>query len=193
MLVCLSLVLIASCTTEEDQGARGDADLVLTGARIFTSNEEMPWADTVAISDGRFVYVGDAAGATEYQSDSKQFVDLHGRLVIPGLVDAHAHPGYVDVEHFGEISETSEEDMLAAVKRYADEHPDDKWLRLCCWPIGLYIDGNQGPDKQTLDAVVPDRPVWCGSSASGGTAVGLTQKLWRCWESTRTLQTPSPA
>ena len=160
MLVCLSLVLIASCTTEEDQGARGDADLVLTGARIFTSNEEMPWADTVAISDGRFVYVGDAAGATEYQSDSKQFVDLHGRLVIPGLVDAHAHPGYVDVEHFGEISETSEEDMLAAVKRYADEHPDDKWLRLCCWPIGLYIDGNQGPDKQTLDAVVPDRPVW---------------------------------
>jgi len=33
-------------------------------------------------------------------------------------------------------------------------------LRLCCWPVGLYVKGNQGPNKKTLDAVVPDRPVW---------------------------------
>ena len=152
--------LFTSCVSCGDTENRESADLILAGARIFTSNEQQPWAEAVAIKNGRFIYVGDSAGASKYLSDNTQSFDLKGRLVIPGLVDAHAHPGYVDVEHFGEILETSEKEILAAVKKYAEEHPDDEWLRLCCWPIGLYVEGNQGPDKRTLDAVVPDRPVW---------------------------------
>lgn len=154
-------VLAASCTSGGNGG--GDqpaADLVLTGAKIFTSNRQQPWAETVAIKDGRFIYVGDSSGAAAFRSDSTAVVDLDGRLVIPGLVDSHAHPGYIDVEQYGNIAETSEEAMLDAVRQYADEHPDDEWLRLCCWPLGLYVKGNQGPDKRTLDAVIPDRPVW---------------------------------
>jgi len=152
--------LITSCVSCADREHQESADLILTGARIFTSNKQQPWAEAVAIKNGRFIYVGDSTGASKYLSDDTQSVDLEGRLVIPGLVDAHAHPGYIDVEHFGDIAETSEEKMLAAVKKYAEDHPDDEWLRLCCWPIGLYVEGNQGPDKRTLDAVVPDRPVW---------------------------------
>lgn len=79
---------------------------------------------------------------------------------MPGLVDAHAHPGYLGVERFGEITETSEAPMLTAIKRYAEEHPDAPWLQLCCWPIDLYVRGGEGPDKRKLDAIVPDRPVW---------------------------------
>jgi len=159
-LVGLSGFLITSCMSCGDRKQQESADLILSGAKIFTSNEQQPWAEAVAIKNGRFIYVGDSTGASKYLSDNTQSVDLKGRLVIPGLVDAHAHPGYVDVEHFGEILETSEKEMLAAVKKYADEHPNDEWLRLCCWPVGLYVEGNQGPDKRILDAVVPDRPVW---------------------------------
>ena len=157
--------LIASCTSGEGGGDQQGADLILSGAKIFTSNTQQPWAEAVAVKDGRFTYVGDSAGALAYQSDNTRSINLEGRLVIPGLVDSHAHPGYIDVEQYGEISETNEEDMLAAVRKYADEHPDDEWLRLCCWPIGLYVKGNQGPDKQVLDAVVPDRPLWFVSEA----------------------------
>ncbi len=159
-LVGLLGILAASCTSGGDGGDQERADLILTGAKIFTSNRQQPWAETVAIRNGRFIYVGDSTGAAKFRSDSTHFIDLDGRLVIPGLVDAHAHPGYIDVEQYGEISETSEEELLADVKQYAEEHPDDEWLRLCCWPVGLYVEGNQGPDKRTLDAVVPDRPVW---------------------------------
>jgi len=158
--VGLSGILIASCTSDRDVGGQESADLILNGAKIFTANEQQPWAEAIAIKNGNFIYVGDSAGASKYRSDATQSVNLEGRLVIPGLVDSHAHPGYIDVEQYGSITETSEEAMLAAVKKYADEHPDDKWLRLCCWPIDLYVAGSQGPDKQTLDAVVPDRPVW---------------------------------
>ena len=159
-LVGLLGFLITSCTSGGDGGSQESADLILTGAKIFTSNKQQPWAEAVAIKNGRFIYVGDSTGTTKYLSDGTQSVNLEGRLVIPGLVDSHAHPGYIEVEQYGNIAETSEEAMLAAVKKYADEHPDDEWLRLCCWAVDLYVEGSQGPDKQTLDAVVPDRPVW---------------------------------
>ena len=159
-LVGLVGFLIASCTSGGDGGSQEGADLILSGAKIFTSNEQQPWAEALAVKNGHFIYVGDSAGVSKYRSDSTRFVNLEGRLVIPGLVDSHAHPGYIDVEQYGDILETSEENLLAAVKKYAEEHPDDEWLRLCCWPINLFVKGNQGPDKKTLDAVVPDRPVW---------------------------------
>jgi hypothetical protein len=159
-LVGLLGILIASCVPGGDGDNQASADLILSGAKIFTSNKQQPWAEAVAIKNGRFIYVGDSSGASRFRSDSTRSIDLGGRLVIPGLVDAHAHPGYIEVEQYGAISETSEEEMLAAVKKYAEEHPDDEWLRLCCWPIDLYVHGNQGPIRQTLDAVVPDRPLW---------------------------------
>ncbi len=160
LILALSGFLIASCTSGGDAGDQEAADLILSGAKIFTSNKQQPWAEAVAVKNGRFIYVGDSAGVSKYRSDSTHSVDLDGRLVIPGLVDSHAHPGYIDVEQYGDISETNEEDMLAAVKAYADEHPDEEWLRLCCWPVDWYVKGNQGPDKRILDAVVPDRSVW---------------------------------
>jgi len=159
-LLSLAAFLIASCTSGGDGENRESADLILDDARIFTSNETQPWAEAVAIKDGRFIYVGDTSGVSQFHGESTQSHELDGRLVIPGIVDSHAHPGYIDVEQYGEISESTEEEMLAAVKKYAKEHPDDEWLRLCCWPIGLYVHGNQGPTKEILDAVVPDRPLW---------------------------------
>jgi predicted amidohydrolase YtcJ len=153
-------ILMASFTLGGVGGDQESADLILSGAKTFTSNKQQPWAEAVAIKNGNFIYVGDSAGVSKYRSDSTEFINLEGRLMIPGLVDAHAHPGYIDVEQYGEISEKGEKEMLTAVKKYADEHPDDEWLRLCCWPIDLYVKGNQGPDKRILDAIVPDRPVW---------------------------------
>jgi len=154
------VTLVASCSFNGDEGGQESADLILTGARIFTSNMQQPWAEAVAIRDGRSIHVGDSAGVSEFRADNTQIVDLDGRLVIPGIVDSHAHPGYIDVEQYGEISATTEAELLAAVKAFAEANPGDGWLRLCCWPIDLYVEGNSGPLKETLDAVVSDRPLW---------------------------------
>lgn len=159
-IVGLLGVLAASCTPGEDSGNEASADLILKDASVFTSNRHQPWAEAVAIKGDRFVYVGDSAGAQAFRDDNTKVIDLEGRLVIAGLVDSHAHPGYIDVEQYGEISATDEDELLAAVKDYAEAHPGDGWLRLCCWPIDLYVEGNQGPLKETLDAVVADRPIW---------------------------------
>ncbi|HIG43951.1 MAG TPA: hypothetical protein EYQ14_25980, partial [Gammaproteobacteria bacterium] len=153
-------VVVTPCVSGSDQSQGASVDLILTGAKIFTSNKQQPWAEAVVIKNGRFIYVGDSVGASKYRDNESDSFNLEGRLVIPGLVDSHAHPGYIDIEHFGDILETNEEKMLAAVKKYANEHPDDEWLRLCCWPVELYVNGNRGPNREKLDSVVPDRPVW---------------------------------
>ena len=84
--------LVVACTRGGDEASPEAADLILTGGKVYTSNEGQPWADSIAIRDGRFAFVGDAAGATAFQSDNTRVVDLDGRLVTPGLIDAHAHP-----------------------------------------------------------------------------------------------------
>ena len=164
-LTAVLAVLATACKPASDSSPEETADMIITNARIFTSNKQQPWAEAVAIKGGKFIYVGDEAGALKYSSKSSRSIDLKGRLVLPGMVDSHAHPGYIGVEHFGEIPETNREDMLTAVKAYADAHPDDEVLRLCCWPIDMYVQGAEGPNKAELDAIVPDRPLWFASAA----------------------------
>jgi len=55
-------ILAASCTSGGEGEDHESAELILTGAKIFTSNAQQPWAETVAIKDGRFIYVGDSTG-----------------------------------------------------------------------------------------------------------------------------------
>ena len=121
------LIVFAVCAQAVADGSTTEsADLVVTGARIYTSDQQQPWAEALAIKDGRFVYVGDASGIASYTS--ARSVGLQGKLVIPGLVDGHAHPGYVNVEKFGEVEGDTPEELLAAVKAYAETHLDEEWL-----------------------------------------------------------------
>ena len=60
-LAFIGLALTA-CNQQQDSVAQG-ADWVLTNGRIYTVDEERPWAEAVVIKDGEFVYVGDNAGA----------------------------------------------------------------------------------------------------------------------------------
>ena len=157
------LAALAACSQEAaDSSAPEGVDLIITGARIFTSDEQQPWAEALAIKEGKFVYVGDASGLDSYTS--MRSIDLRGKLVIPGLTDGHSHPGYVNVEDFGEVEGDTPEELLASVKAYADAHPDKEWLRPCCWPTDMFVQGDEGPRKEVLDAVVPDRLVWFESA-----------------------------
>ena len=99
LIVLLTLLSGYACESREPQdggpAAVLEADLVIKNAKIFTSNSEQTWAEAVAISDGEFVYVGDDEGIKSIQTAMS--FDLQGRVVLPGLIDGHAHPGYVNV------------------------------------------------------------------------------------------------
>jgi predicted amidohydrolase YtcJ len=74
------------------------ADYVLTNARIYTEDAARSTAAAVAVKDGRIIYVGATAGAAALVGPATEVEQAGGRLVLPGLVDAHIHPtGIVDL------------------------------------------------------------------------------------------------
>ena len=163
-LAFIGLALTA-CNQQQDSVAPG-ADWVLTNGHIYTVDEERPWAEAVVIKDGEFVYVGDNAGADSYISDGVEVTDLGGRMVIPGLVDAHTHPGQIDLTRYeARFEANTREAFMAELEAYAQENRGDGWLRGCCWPTYVFVDGSKGPDRADLDPIFPDRPVWLKSSA----------------------------
>lgn len=160
------ILLLAGCGGESDVVPTVGADMVITGGRFYTVDEANPWAEAVAITGDRFVYVGDAAGAEAHVGTATEQIDLGGRLVLPGIIDGHTHPGLIGIEQYGYVGvDSSREAFIAAVKEYADQTPGDGWLRVCCWPNSLYVNGGDGPNRRDLDAIVPDRPLWITSAS----------------------------
>ncbi len=67
------------------------ADSVYLNGKIYTVNDRQAWAEAVAIKDGKFIYVGDSKSATKYLESGAKPVDLNGKMVMPGIHDAHSH------------------------------------------------------------------------------------------------------
>ncbi|MDX1406463.1 MAG: amidohydrolase, partial [Woeseiaceae bacterium] len=157
------LLLVASCSQEP---ATQSTDWVLSNGRIYTVDEDQPWAEAVVIRDGVFIYVGDNAGAEAYVADGAKTTDLRGRMAIPGMVDAHTHPGQIDLTRYeARFEAVTREAFMAELEAYARDNPGDGWLRGCCWPVQEFVDGDKGPDRKALDPIFPDRPVWLMSTA----------------------------
>jgi hypothetical protein len=69
--------------------ADGAADWLFQGGGVYTMNPSQPWAQAVAVRGKQIVYVGDAAGAARWRGPRTRLVDLKGRMLLPGFVDAH--------------------------------------------------------------------------------------------------------
>ena len=74
-------------------------DTVYTDGKIYTVNEERPWAEAVAIKDGKFIKVGSADDVKALIGEDTEVVDLGGKFVLPGLVDTHTHPFETCAKH----------------------------------------------------------------------------------------------
>ena len=70
-------------------------DTVYVNGRIYTVDGARPWAEALAIADGKFVAVGTAAEINALVHDSTDVVDLGGHMVMPGIHDAHTHLEWV--------------------------------------------------------------------------------------------------
>jgi len=142
------------------------ADRVFTNAKIYTVTPEQPWAEAVAIKDGNFVYVGNNPGAKQWIGPGTEEIDLKGKLVLPGLIDSHVHPGLVagTVElitmPFTEVYPlpyTGRKEVLTWLKKFANRYPEIPVIVAGTWRQEDF--GVEGPNKRDLDAVVSDRPV----------------------------------
>jgi len=162
--VLLAAAAMAGCardgkeTGEEKKSAEEEIDL--RNGAIYTVDGARSGAENVAIDDGRIVYIGNDAGAKDYIGPQTQVIDLKGRMVLPGMQDVHIHPISGGIEAIGcdlNAANTVEE-YIAIIKKYADEHPNEPWIKGGGWSMASFGPGALAR-KETLDAIVPDRPV----------------------------------
>ena len=94
ILVPFAFALLSGCGERtSDSGAESvAADTVYSNGKIYTVNEAQPWAEAVAIKDGRFIEVGSNADVESLTGESTVVVDLGGKFVMPGIIDLHTHP-----------------------------------------------------------------------------------------------------
>jgi predicted amidohydrolase YtcJ len=162
--ILLAAAVAAGCARDgKDPGdaqKSAVADLALRNGAIYTVDGARSWAETVAIDDGRIVYVGTDAGAKDWIGPQTQVVDLKGRMVVPGFQDVHIHPisGGIEANGCDLNAATTVEEYLAVIKKYADEHPEELWIKGGGWSMASFGPGALAR-KELIDAVVPDRPV----------------------------------
>ena len=134
------------------------ADMIFWHAAVYTVDAVRSWADAVAIRDGRIVYVGSDEGVLKWKGADTRLVDLRGKMLLPGFHDSHVHlvGGGIELGECDINGLSTVDKILDALRLYADQHPEKKWLRGGGWPLTLE-DGN--PHKSLLDKIVSDRPV----------------------------------
>lgn len=65
---------------------------ILFDAKIFTAEPAAPYAEAVAIKGDKILAVGRLAEVEQVAGAGAQHIDLHGKFLLPGLIDSHAHP-----------------------------------------------------------------------------------------------------
>ena len=161
--VFILIFAVAACDTDGEPASGGAADSIYRNGSIYTVTEADPWAETVAIKNGKFVFVGDDDEAQAFIDDSTSVHDLRGKLVLPGLVDGHTHPGSIAIRGNEDPRHNlpypaSLLEIQNFLRAYAESYRDLDVIILTYWQADMF--GIMGPRKEDLDAVVPDRPVF---------------------------------
>ena len=155
MAIPLLLLALAGCAESPGEGV----DRIFFSARVYTLDDTAPWAEALAVDDGRIVYVGDNDGALGLAGSNTVWHDLDGRMLLPGFIDTHMHPisggAYaraLSLDTFGTV-----DDWIRSIDEYAAANPDAPLLFGYGFLASTF--GPAGPTRQMIDAVVDDRPV----------------------------------
>lgn len=137
------------------------ADVILIHARIYTVNTSQPWAEALAIGNGKILAVGNDDEISHYRGTSTKVIDGKGRLVLPGFTDCHVHfmDGSFSLQQVNVEDAKNLDQVQQQIKAYAKAHPNDAWVLGRGWSYPIFPPSGM-PDKKQLDALVPDRPAY---------------------------------
>ena len=139
---------------------RTEPELILYNGNIWTVNLQQPRAQAVAISGGRFLAIGSNDEVLALAAGKAKKIDLGGKTVLPGFIDAHSHPAEAGLSHLRMVDcdLRSIADILTALRERASKTPPGEWV------LGFKYDDTKTSEgrpltRPELDAAVPGHPV----------------------------------
>jgi len=136
------------------------ADLIITGARIYTVDDARPVAEAMAVRGGKIAFVGSTRGAMALKGPKTRVVDYSGRTIVPGITDAHTHmlglgEALSDVDLTGAASY---DEVIARTVARAKSAPAGSWVIGRGWDQNKWGD-TRFPTQAKLSKAIPDHPV----------------------------------
>lgn len=152
---------MALLVSTEPSFGEDTADLLLRRGVFYPVEPPGRVEGSLAIREGRIVYLGPDAGAEKLRGPKTKVIDLAGRTVTPGLIDAHSHLAGLGeaLAQVDLVGTKSYDEVIRRVREAAGKVPAGTWVRGRGW------DQNDWPDKRfplhdALSAAVPGHPVW---------------------------------
>jgi len=137
------------------------ADAIYGGGTILTmAGPEPAQVESLAVKDGRIVFVGPAAEAATFAGPNTRRIDLAGKTLLPGFIDTHGHFVYfgknlVDANLFGSATVA---EVLERMRKQVERTPADGWIVGFGYQARQLAEGRP-PTAEELDRVSADRPV----------------------------------
>src|SRR5688572_3327533 len=135
--------------------------IILHNGNIHTVDAANPHAEAVAIAGNRFLAVGSNRDILALATVRTRKVDLGGKTVVPGFIDAHTHVAYSGLRHLRQLDcdLRSITEIQTAIRQRAASVPKGQWV------IGFKYDDTKTSEgrkltRADLDAVAPDHPVF---------------------------------
>jgi len=127
--------------------------------KIFTSDKDVPYAESFIVKDGIIIWIGNEKDMPEVNCET---IDLQGRRVIPGFVDAHMHP-VILADCAQKISclppvIRSIEELIEAIKEEATAKKPEEWIQGWGYDEEKFVE-HRAPDRWDLDKASTEHPI----------------------------------
>lgn len=136
------------------------ASLVVTGAKIWTGDPDMPWAEAIASRGEIILAVGSAEVIAPYIGEDTEIISVAGSMLVPGFIDTHVHfirggSGLASVQL---RDAATPEEFTRRIGEFASGLEPGEWILNGTWDHQNW--GGELPRHDWIDAVTPDNPVW---------------------------------
>jgi predicted amidohydrolase YtcJ len=159
------------------------ADAIFVNGKVVTLDAAESVAGAVAVKDGKILKVGAGDEIRRLAGPATQVIDLSGKTVVPGLIDAHCHPmetimmkdGWVDARYPGC---PSVKQALANIAAWVKHTPKGQWVYVACVSASENkFKEKRLPTKAELDSVAPDNPLVLADGAHLAVVNSMALKL----------------
>ena len=159
LFLILAAAILTACSSDEP--GKAPADVVYINGAIYTVDKKQPWADSLAIKDGKFSVVGTTEEVQQVIGENTIIVDLQGKMILPGMHDAHTHIELVGNQRKVWCfipADATPELFILTLQDCAKQKAPGEWLLASVYGPGMFPDGQV--DRSYLDRYFPDRPLY---------------------------------
>lgn len=144
------------------QADRNAPQLILSGGKIVTLDNQSTVAEALAIRDGNILAVGSDATIKQLAGPQTRVINLAGKMAVPGLIDTHAHfkaAGLGEyVVNLGGAKDVA--GALALIKTFIAKKKPGEWITTGGWHPPSQLAEKRYLTRHELDSVSPENPVY---------------------------------